>query len=372
MMRRSIGRLLLRGLGLLALAVPLALGGCGGGGAGDGEDDDDDDGGGGGGVPVTASVPRGAQLYEAWWTVVGTLPPSTRSPSYPTAGTQTGAATWRCAECHGWDYKGATGQYGSGAHYTGIAGVLSSASVAPATLFASIDGAGTSHDFSSFLAADDVWDLVAFVRSGALDPSPWISSAGVALGDASAGSALYAARCASCHGADGSTLDLGGGDGVGERADAEPWRVLHKIRWGAAGTAMPSMQEAGLSLTQQSALLAYCQSLAGTTPPPPPPPPPPVGLSYANDVAPIWSARACTACHGGSGGMTLSGSAAASYAELFEVAGRVDKTTPSQSLILRKPLTGSVSHGGGKFFATTADADYQKILTWIAEGALNN
>lgn len=111
-----------------------------------------------------------------------------------------------------------------------------------------------------------------------------------------------------------------------------------------------------------------------TAPPAPPttPPTPGAALSYATDIYPIWQARSCTGCHGSSGGLTLSGSASATYAELFEVAGRVNLATPSSSLILTKPATLGVSHGGGTRFASTSDADYQKILTWITQGALNN
>ena len=38
-----------------------------------------------------------------------------------------GADTWRCKECHGWDYAGKDGAYGSGDHRTGIVGVLGTA-----------------------------------------------------------------------------------------------------------------------------------------------------------------------------------------------------------------------------------------------------
>lgn len=351
----------------IALAVPLALTACGGGG-GDGEDDDDGGGGGGNGVPATASVARGAQLYDTWWEVTGANPPSGTHLAYPLVGTQTGAITWRCAECHGWDYKGVTGVNATGAHYTGIGGVLAAAGDTAATLYAAIEGAASAHDFAAVLAADDLWDAVAFVKSGALDPSPWINaSTGAALGDATAGATLYASRCASCHGANGASLDLGSGQDVGDRADADPWQVLHHIRWGVPGTAMPSMETAGLSHSQQASILAYAQTLGGT----PPPPPPPTNVSYATDVAPIWTSRGCTGCHGSSGGLSLSGSVTASRNALL--AGRVNTTTPSSSLILTKPLTGSgVSHGGGKFFSSTSDADYQKILDWITQGALAN
>lgn len=349
------------------LVFPLALAGCGGG--GEGGDDDDDDGN-GNGVPATASVARGAQLYDAWWTVTGAATPSGTHAAYPGLGGPSGATTWRCAECHGWDYKGDTGVYASGPHFTGIGGVLAAAGDAATVVYAAVEGAATAHDFGAVLSADDVWDVVAFVKSGALDPSPWIHpTTGVAIGDTTSGASLYASNCASCHGAGGASIDLGGGQDVGDRADTDPWQVLHHIRWGIPGTSMGSMEVAGLTHTQQAAILAYAQTLSGSAPPPPPPPP--VLVFYATDVAPLWTSLGCTGCHGSSGGLTLSGTASASRTELL--AGRVNTTTPSSSLILTKLLTGSgVSHGGGTIFASTSNASYQKILDWITQGALSN
>ncbi|MHC5064423.1 MAG: hypothetical protein ACYTG5_10665 [Planctomycetota bacterium] len=99
---------------------------------------------------------------------------------------------------------------------------------------------------------------------------------------------------------------------------------------------------------------------------------PPPDISYANDIYPIWDNRNCTGCHGNAGGLTLSGSVAASYAEVIDV---VDLQNPANSEILTKPLDpsqGGVSHNGGTYFATTSDPDYQKILAWIIKGAKNN
>ncbi len=288
---RAFSRVVTTFLCTAMLLVPLALAGCGGGGEG-GEDDDDDDGGGGngGGLPATASVERGAQLYDQWWTVTGAGTPSGTHVAYPGLGGQTGANTWRCAECHGWDYKGDTGVYASGAHFTGIGGVLAAAGDTASVVYAAVDGAATAHDFGAVLSVDDLWDVVAFVKSGALDPNPWINpTTGVAIGDTSAGASLYASNCASCHGAGGASIDLGGGQDVGDRADTDPWQVLHHIRWGVPGTSMGSMEAAGLSHSQQASILAYAQTLSGTAPPPPPPPP--TTVSYASAVAPLWTSR---------------------------------------------------------------------------------
>lgn len=353
---------------MLVVAGPSILTGCGGGGGGG-----EDDGGGGSGLPATASAARGALLYDTWWDVTGDIAPATTNPAYPKPpGTLSGSTTWRCAECHGFDYKGAAGAYASGSsHYSGVAGLFTAAGLTPQAVFDAIAAVGTTHEFPA-LATADVWDLAAFVKQGLVDMNSAIDLAtGVGKGSSSAGQAVYTTHCASCHGADGKTLNLGNGDGVGDRANDDPWEVLHAIRWGKPDTGMPSMVDAGLTATQQSNLLAYAQSL-GAVAPPPPPPPPPTTLSYATDIKPIWAARSCTGCHGTSGGLTLSGTTAASYAELFEVAGRINLTTPANSLILRKPATSGVSHGGGKIFPTTSDVDYQKILTWITQGALNN
>ena len=80
------------------------------------------------------AISRGGQLYDKWWAVIEADPPETTHPAYPAVGKRTGSSTWRCKECHGWDYKGADGAYGKGSHYTGIKGVRGVASVDPATI----------------------------------------------------------------------------------------------------------------------------------------------------------------------------------------------------------------------------------------------
>lgn len=54
---------------------------------------------------------RGGKLYDKWWTVLGVDAPTEDQPLWKTqtTNTRTGADTWRCKECHGWDYKGVEG-----------------------------------------------------------------------------------------------------------------------------------------------------------------------------------------------------------------------------------------------------------------------
>ena len=104
--------------------------------------------------------------------MTGADAPSTDQPLWQTQTTNTrsGADTWRCKECHGWDYQGVDGAYGSGSHLTGFPGVLASASLSEADLAAQLTGqANPDHDFSGVLDEDEVAALVAFIREGLLD-----------------------------------------------------------------------------------------------------------------------------------------------------------------------------------------------------------
>ncbi len=56
------------------------------------------------------AISRGGQLYDKWWAVIEADAPKTTHPAYPAAGKKKGSTTWRCKECHGWDYKGRDGK----------------------------------------------------------------------------------------------------------------------------------------------------------------------------------------------------------------------------------------------------------------------
>lgn len=97
--------------------------------------------------------------------------------------------------------------------------------------------------------------------------------------------------------------------------------------------------------------------------------------SWETDIYPIFSARGCTGsgCHRpptNGGNLRLNQSADAIYAA---VAARCNLADPPNSLLLIKPLfEAQPNHGGGNIFLTTADPDYQKILRWIDDGAMQN
>jgi mono/diheme cytochrome c family protein len=224
-------------------------------------------------IALTGDLVRGGTLYDKWWKVNdGDEPSSDHSywASRPDteSNTRSGADTWRCKECHGWDYKGVDGAYGSGSHKTGFAGIYDNKDDSESELTASFSGG--MMDFSDQLSEQDIADIVAFVRGGLIDESQYIDlSTKEANGDSSNGETLYSGsgQCAGCHGADGKTIDFGDGEGVGDLALDNPWETLHKIRFGHPGSAMPSAIKNGLTTDEQVDILTYCQALGDDTAP---------------------------------------------------------------------------------------------------------
>ncbi|MDH5615478.1 MAG: hypothetical protein OEY62_02950, partial [Acidimicrobiia bacterium] len=58
---------------------------------------------------VEGDVVTGGLLYDQWWKVLALDAPADDNPLWAsqTTNERSGADTWRCKECHGWDYKGA-------------------------------------------------------------------------------------------------------------------------------------------------------------------------------------------------------------------------------------------------------------------------
>ena len=213
------------------------------------------------------SLSLGGQLYDKWWDVTGADAPTTDQPLWATqsTNTRTGADTWRCKECHGWDYNGLDGAYGSGSHATGFPGVLAAASLSPEELTAWLTGdTQPDHDFSAALNESELLSLVAFLREGLTDTSDLINADKTVNGDASLGAPLYAGTCQACHGEDGKTLNFGDAaepEYVGTIATDNPWEFFHKVRFGQPGAPMPNGLDLGWTLQQIADLLAYAQSL---------------------------------------------------------------------------------------------------------------
>lgn len=229
----------------------------------------------GGGSPLdNADAVRGGQLYDTWWKVKDVKDPNeptTDNPGYKlTAGTQTGSITWRCKECHGWDYMGKDGAYGSSSHYTGVIGLMhASEEDPPDELFDKIKMGGGETAMSSFeshLSDEDIWDIVKFIKDEIIDESLYIdySTKKPKGADTSNGQKLFESTCANCHGSDGRQINFATApdkEYVGTIANDNPWELMHKIRFGQPGTSMPSAIKNGWSIQDVVDVIGYAQTL---------------------------------------------------------------------------------------------------------------
>jgi mono/diheme cytochrome c family protein len=216
------------------------------------------------------AVIQGGLLYDEWWNVTGADEPTTDHPLWATQSTNTrsGPDTWRCKECHGWDYKGAEGAYGSGSHATGFPGVYDARTKSVDDLVAALKG-GTNpdHDFSTVMDDEALTNLATFIQN-VMDYSQYIdySTKAPIGGDATNGQALFSEKCALCHGADGTTFNFGSDEEpeyVGTVAADNPQEFLHKALYGQPGS-QPRMiagLENGWTIDQVVDVLAYAQSL---------------------------------------------------------------------------------------------------------------
>lgn len=220
-----------------------------------------------------ASVAQGGLLYDKWWTVVpGASEPKGNHPLWASQSTNKAAAsaTWRCKECHGWDYKGKDGAYGKGSHYTGFPGAWGAAqkkTVAELAAFLG-DRANPKHNaFTAFRPAD-IADLANFLKHGLVDMTKYVDyAAKKPIGaDAARGKSAYDRLCAGCHGADGKKLNFGDAskpEYVGTLAKDNPQEFLHKTWVGQPGSQppMPSALVSGWRIEQAVDVLAYAQTL---------------------------------------------------------------------------------------------------------------
>ncbi len=224
---------------------------------------------------IDADGLAGGAAYSKWWTTeaggAGTQPTTTAAADF-----------YRCKACHAWDglgnaasYANRTGQSTGRATRPDVSLINLRSSVNSESfmeLFSLIRHAGargidatdnTHPDFSDLLTDAQVWNLVKFMReewvapnllydlevSGAgmywdysvtpavlISPTLTFSNIG-ASGDEANGGALVSARCATCHGADGTSIDIGGRS-LGQFVREKPHEAWFKAKFGEAGTGM--------------------------------------------------------------------------------------------------------------------------------------
>jgi mono/diheme cytochrome c family protein len=169
---------------------------------------------------------------------------------------------YRCKTCHGWDLLGnegvAIGQIGS----------TTKPEPAPVNLMEvranddieeiyehimSTDGPSfetfdsnlrnVMPAWGTILSEEDAWDLVKFIKETAHDVSEFYDmdiSSGKAVfsnigkgGSATAGRTVYNAKCSSCHGSDGTKINIYcKGEYLGDMFRNDPHEIQHKAIWG--------------------------------------------------------------------------------------------------------------------------------------------
>ena len=244
---------------------------------------------------INADGILGGAAYAKWW--------ETDAGGTGDNGAAVPADFHRCKACHAWDgmgnaasYANRTGQSTLKADRPDVASVnLRSTAVGNTVqgLFdlivrspgRTIDAMDNTHpDYSTNLTVSQVWNLVKFMREEWIEPTDLydlevvgsamfvdytvdpaavvaptlvISNVG-ALGDDAAGQTLYSSTCAACHGADGTSIDLGGRS-LGQFIREKPWEGWFKAKFGEAGAMVPGL------ITDTGEMQDLYAALANTT-----------------------------------------------------------------------------------------------------------
>lgn len=203
-----------------------------------------------------AAIARGGNLYDKWTKVIDVDNPSDTHALYPAAG-KAAKSSWRCKECHGWDYLGKDGAYSGGSHATGIKGVSGAAGKPVADIVALLKN--PSHGYGDKMADADLSDLAMFISQGQVNMDEYIDRGSKkAKGDVAEGKQKYETVCAHCHGMDGSEPEEMQKT-LGNNSSGNPWEALHKLLNGQPAENMPALR----AMNRQDVvdILAYLQTL---------------------------------------------------------------------------------------------------------------
>jgi mono/diheme cytochrome c family protein len=205
---------------------------------------------------LPGSIANGGRLFDDWQVQTGRTQ-AISNPTYPKTSYyfNVPSETWRCKECHGWDYKGDKGQNAKGNHFTGIKGLREMAGADPQKIVGILRS--SVHLFGNVMKYRDLLDLANFVSYGQIDMDKVIDpSTGKARGDAAQGAGHYRTMCIGCHGSEGHFVAK---RALGRIAKDEPWHAVHTIMNGHPDDYMPALRE--LDLKVISDILAYAQTL---------------------------------------------------------------------------------------------------------------
>lgn len=224
---------------------------------------------------VAANGLAGGAAYSQWWTTQaggsGTQPTTTASSEF-----------YRCKSCHAWDglgnagsYANRTGQSTGTATRPDVSWVNLRSTVRSASYqelydlvrhpgARTIDAVDNAHpSYVTRLSDAQTWNIVKFMREEWVEPSllydlvvsgpamrwdysvnpavlikPTLTYSNIgALGTEASGRTLFTARCASCHGGDGTAVVIEGMS-LGQFVRAKPNEAWFKVKFGQPGSGM--------------------------------------------------------------------------------------------------------------------------------------
>lgn len=236
-----------------------------------------------------ASISKGGIMFDKFWSTESGFDQSNANlaqfSAYPDF--------FRCKQCHGWDLLGNTGSYigrGPKTNRAAVSGVnlyqIAQTKTAQELFDAMKKTTGrrdiaydltqynpTSNNttgdqmpnYSQILTDAQIWDIVKFLKEGALDvsqlydatytgtyPTGSAKFANVGKdGNSTNGKSYFTQKCSSCHGADGKTIALEGMT-AGKFVRSKPNEVQHKVKFGQLGSAMTGTFD--ITLTQMKDL----------------------------------------------------------------------------------------------------------------------
>jgi thiosulfate dehydrogenase len=217
-----------------------------------------------------SSALRGGRLYVAWDQVtnlssgvegINPLWPESTPDQVPDV------LTWRCVNCHGWDYKGSDGKtLRPVLRAEGYPGLFNFTAAPADDILPTLNGyLDPGHDFSDYLSDEDMQDLAAFISSGLVVPELIADMESFQVqGVAGAGQQGFDEFCRSCHGAEGEKINLTTVENptyLGDVAWANPWRMAHTIRYGHVSAQVPAADQLGIPFSQQIDIAAFTQTL---------------------------------------------------------------------------------------------------------------
>jgi len=228
----------------------------------------------------------GGLLYDRWWYAIAvekSPQPLGNHPLWPSEETVVnGADTWRCKECHGWDYRGRNGAYARGKHFTGIPGIVGANTKVNSILeIYNFLRTGGQHAYASFLSDEEIYALTRFVqeiRREAIEasaPSDLLDAVkqqplnfSLSLGKGMYEDVITFGGCINCHTVNDkfwffsdNDPERGSIQTLDSIAKNNPWEFLHKVRFGHPGSIMKGIiQFESTSPVAAVDLLGYTQT----------------------------------------------------------------------------------------------------------------